>query len=265
VHAEQGLGDTLQFIRYAKLLADRGECVVIEAPKALFYLLRQSGFENLIPRGEELPPFDVQIPLLSLPLAMSSSMGGIPTDVPYLSADSARVAEWGQRLQPFVGTRVGINWQGNPEYTFDRFRSVPLQEFAPVAAIPGVHLISLQKQFGMAQMASLRDQFAVVDLGEQLDATTAPFLDTAAVMKNLDLVITSDSAVAHLAGALGVPVWLATSYAAEWRWQVNREDSPWYPTMRLFRQPALHDWNSVFRRMAKELDAQLGVCPYSPR
>jgi tetratricopeptide (TPR) repeat protein len=253
VHAEQGLGDTIQFVRYVRLLAGRDARVIVEVPKALHRLLLQSGFDNLIPRGEPLPHCDVQIPLLSLPLALTESIGGIPAEVPYLTADPALVADWAQRLKPLEGIRIGINWQGNPEYTFDRFRSVPLAQFAPIAAVPGVRLISLQKQVGLEQIAEAADRFEVLDLDGQLDVSSGPFLDTVAVMKNLDLVISSDSAVAHLAGALGVPVWLATSYAAEWRWQVDRPDCPWYPTMRLFRQPALHDWGSVFEQMAEGL------------
>jgi hypothetical protein len=206
------------------------------------------------------PTFDVQIPLMSLPRAFKTTLANVPAPKCYVHAAPDSVAAWKNRLDPVAiapgGFRIGINWQGNPSYTFDRYRSFPLAELSPIAQIPGVQLVSLQKMHGLDQLENVKDQFNIVDLSNELDVHAAPFLDTAAVMKNLDLVITSDSAVAHLAGAMGVPVWVATSFAAEWRWLTDREDSPWYPSMRLFRQPAIRDWQSVFRRMAKELMRQ---------
>ncbi|MGH7227389.1 MAG: tetratricopeptide repeat protein, partial [Gemmataceae bacterium] len=148
--------------------------------------------------------------------------------------------------------KVGIAWQGSASYHHDRCRSIPLAEFAPLADLPGVTLVSLQKGFGSEQVAALGGRFSVVELGPRLDESAA-FVDTAAVMKNLDLVITSDTATPHLAGALGVPVWMATPFSPDWRWLLDRDDSPWYPTARLFRQPVTGDWDSVFQRVREEL------------
>jgi tetratricopeptide (TPR) repeat protein len=257
VHAEQGLGDTFQFIRYLKMLDADGGRVITAVPKTLVPLLRQSGFNNLVSPGDPIQRYDVQIPLLSLPHVFGTTLETTPDFTPYIVADQALVAAWYERFAAFPGYRIGINWQGNPEYLADKYRSFPLQELQPVANLPGVRLISLQKQFGLDQLTTLEGKFAVTDLGDQLDTHTGPFLDTAAVIANLDLVITSDSAVAHLAGAMRVPVWLATSFSPEWRWMVGRSNSPWYPTMRLFRQPRVYDWRSVFNEMAATLQGML--------
>ena len=190
---------------------------------------------------------------MSLPHVLGTDLHTIPHDVPYLSADAILVEQWRNTLAAYPGLRVGIAWQGRPQFRGDRLRSIPLAAFAPLAAVPGVRLISLQKGHGSGQLAELHERFEVIDLGDSLDSTAGPFMDTAAVMKNLDLVITSDTAIAHLAGALGVPVWLALCASPEWRWMLARTDSPWYPTMRLFRQTTLGNWTDVFQRMAAEL------------
>ena len=161
------------------------------------------------------------------------------------------VDEWGRELAGFAGLNVGIAWQGSRDFRQDRWRSIPLSQFAPLAQVPGVRLVSLQKGFGTEQMAAV--DFPLVDWTDRLDATAGPFMDTAAILANLDLVVTSDSAVAHLAGGLGVPVWLAAPVSPNWRWLLARSDSPWYPTMRVFRQTATGDWPGVFERMATEL------------
>jgi hypothetical protein len=158
-----------------------------------------------------------------------------------------------------TGFRVGIAWQGDPSYRWDRDRSIPLRHFAPLGRVAGVRLISLQKGPGMEQLREVSGLFPVIDLGPRLDESAGAFMDTAAAMKNLDLVITSDTAVAHLAGAMGVPVWLALAFAPEWRWLLEREDSPWYPHMRLFRQSRRGDWEGVFARMAGELRRKIGA------
>jgi hypothetical protein len=230
----------------------RAARVIVEVQAPLLPLLTQSGFANLVPRGQQLPPFDVQAPLLSLPGIFATTLATIPAKVPYLSVNADRIESWRTRLSEWPGLRVGIAWQGNADYEFDRQRSIPLAEFAPLAEVPGVRLLSLQKFDGLDQLAALRDRFGIVDLAPQLDLDGA-FLDTAAVMLNLDLVITSDSAVAHLAGALGVPVWMALAAVPEWRWLRERDDSPWYPTMRLFRQRRRGDWHEVFQRIAAQL------------
>jgi hypothetical protein len=202
---------------------------------------------------KDLPAFDVHAPLLSLPRILNTTLETIPATVPYLEPKPELLKQWHRKLDQLDGFKIGIAWQGNPTFRSDRFRSVPLRSFAPLAEIPGVRLISLQKGFGSEQLAEVRELFPVIDLGNDLDAQTGPFMDTAAVMKNLDLVITSDSATPHLAGALGVPVWMATPFAPDWRWLLERSDNPWYPTMRLFRQKETGNWESVFQEIGTAL------------
>ena len=243
VHAEQGLGDTLQFIRYVPSVRQRGGHVILMCQPPLVRLLTRSpGIERLLAHGDPLPEFDVHTPLLSLPRLLGTTLESVPADVPYLEAEPQLVEAWRQRLDPYPGFKIGIVWQGNPKFRLDRFRSAPLTEFAPLARVPGVHLFSLQKGPGAEQLAALTDRFPVTDLGSGLD----DFVDTAAVLKNLDLVVSVDTAVAHLAGALGIPVWVALPSASDWRWLMDREDSPWYPSMRLFRQDKPGDWAGVF-------------------
>lgn len=251
--AEQGLGDTLQFIRYSPLVERHGGTVVVECQPALVPLLR-GHVARLVARGQPLPEFDVEIPLLSLPGLFGSTLPTMPNSVPYLTAEPARVDAWRERLQAIKGFKIGIAWQGSTSYQEDRWRSIKLRAFAPLARIPGVRLISLQKGFGTEQLQEARD-WAVVDFGTHLDQDGA-FLDSAAILKQLDLVVTSDTAVAHLAGALGVPVWVALTKIPDWRWLLHRPDSPWYPSMKLFRQIRADDWDELFGRMAKELECQ---------
>jgi tetratricopeptide (TPR) repeat protein len=249
---EQGLGDTIQFIRYAPLLQRQGAQVVVECPAALVPLLRTcAGIDRLLARGEPLLAFDTWAPLLSLPGLLGTTLNTIPAEVPYLHAEPARVEAWRQRLAEERGFKVGVVWQGARKYPDDHWRSVPLARFAPLAAVEGVRLVSLQKGPGTEQLRTVR--FPIAELTPELDAEGGAFLDTAPVMKNVDLLVMSDTSVTHLAGALGVPVWLATSAAPDWRWLSAREDSPWYPTFRLFRQTRLGDWTDVFERLAAEL------------
>jgi tetratricopeptide (TPR) repeat protein len=253
LHAEQGLGDTLQFVRYAALLRRGGGRVVLECPACLHPLLAGCcGIDRLVPDGGPRPPFDVHAPLLSLPALCGTQPDTIPVEVPYLAADPCRAAHWHGRLGRGPALNVGVAWQGSRQYKGDRFRSIPLAEFAPLARA-GVRLVSLQKGDGAEQLATLGSRFPVTDLGPDLDAGGA-FVDTAAVMTCLDLVVSSDTAVAHLAGALGVPAWVAPPWDADWRWLRGRDDCPWYPTMRLFRQERPGDWEGVFRRIASGLE-----------
>ena len=184
--------------------------------------------------------------------------------MPYIHPDPELVAHWAGELSAYRGFKVGINWQGNPKYGGDRHRSMPLAHFEPLARVPGVTLLSLQKNFGSEQLADVAGKFDVVDLGGRLDGEHGPFMDTAAVMKNLDLFVTSDTAVAHLAGAMGVPVWVALSATPGWQWLAEREDCPWYPTMRLFRQETLMAWPPVFARLAEELGRLVPPPPPEP-
>ncbi|MDQ2101916.1 tetratricopeptide repeat protein [Azospirillum isscasi] len=256
LHAEQGLGDSIQFVRYVPMVIERGWRVVLLVQKPLMRLFRTlvgGGPDvTIIGSGEPPPPFQAQCPLLSLPRAFSTTLPTIPAQVPYLQAEPELVAAWRDRL-PRDGIRIGVVWQGNPAGKVDRGRSYPLACLEPVARMPGVRLISLQKNFGLEQLKALPAGMEVETLGDAFDSGPDAFLDTAAVMMNLDLVITSDTSVAHLAGALGRPVWVPLKTAADWRWLRDREDSPWYPTLRLFRQTTAGEWGSVFARMARAL------------
>jgi len=188
---------------------------------------------------------------MSLPRLFQTTVETVPATVPYLFPDAGLVEKWRQRLAPVHGFKIGISWQGNPNHEWDRHRSIPLKEFAAIARLPGVRLISLQKGAGTEQLKSAG--FEVLDFGDELDTTSGAFMDSAAIIRNLDLVITVDSAIGHLAGALGAPVWLGLAAIVDWRWMLQRDDSPWYPTVRLFRQTKLGDWRSVFARMTAEV------------
>jgi Flp pilus assembly protein TadD len=242
VHAEQGLGDTIQFCRF-RFPGDGP--VVFEVQPRIARLLagRAAGHTPTIVRvGDPLPPFDLACPLMSLPAILGTTEATIPAAMPYLSAEPDAVARWRTRLGEH-GFRVGIAWQGNPSRREDRGRSISLAHFLPLASVPGVRLISLQKDDGADQLTA---GMTVETLGLDFDSGPEGFIDTAAVMVNLDLVITSDTAIPHLAGALGRPVWVALRTVPDWRFMLERTDSPWYPTMRLFRQIARDEWGPVF-------------------
>jgi tetratricopeptide (TPR) repeat protein len=258
LHPEQGLGDALQFIRYAPLVKQLGGTVIVECPRVLASLLQgQPGLDQVIPQGSPLPRVDVAAPLLSLPFLFGTTLETVPNRVPYLHADPERVAAWRHALRHVGGYKVAIAWQGSPKYSGDRQRSIPLSYFAPLADIPGVQLLSLQKGFGVEQLGATARQFVPLVLDRQIDEDGQAFVDSAAVIQLADLVITSDTALAHLAGALGVPVWLVLHFAGDWRWLRGRDDSPWYPTMRLFRQETSGDWQGVFERVAGALRERL--------
>jgi len=254
LYSEYGMGDVLHFIRYAPLVQARSPAarVLVEVQRGLLPLLKASGFSNVVARDEAGDGFDVQLPLMSLPAVFETTLESVPSAIPYLSADGVRIAEWRRRLSGMGGFNVGVHWQGSVSYASDRERSFALSCLAPLAEVPGVQLISLQKGAGSEQMAVDSVGFSVLTFPD-LDESGGAFMDTAALMANLDLVITCDSAPGHLAGALGVPVWIALAVAPDWRWMLERRDSPWYPTVSLFRQNTLGDWSDVFRRMAIEL------------
>ncbi|MCH8923820.1 MAG: hypothetical protein IIA67_11825 [Planctomycetes bacterium] len=252
IDAEKEPGDTIQFIRLVKLAEERGGNIVLAVDPNLMTLLVESGFEGLVSRDDPLPKFDVQVPLLSLPGIFGLELDTIPREVPYLSVQPDRVEKWRGTLQPYRGLKVGIAWQSGGASPLDLRRSIPLDCFAPLSNVAGVDLISLEDEEGGQPSARQTAPFKVAYL-DALNGGDRGLLDTAAVMKSLDLVITSDSVLAHLAAALAVPVWLALAKTAAWRWLLDREDSPWYPTMRLFRQESPGDWAGVFDRMATEL------------
>ena len=245
VYAEQGLGDTIQFCRFLPALDG---AVVFEAPPRLRRLLSTlPGAPPTIVPGEAVTA-ELVCPLMSI---LARTGAPIPANVPYLSAEPDRVARWRERIGT-AGLKIGVAWQGNPGRAEDRGRSIPLREFAPLAAVPGVRLISLQKNDGTQQ---LQDAPAVETLGRDFDAGSDGFLDAAAVTMCVDIVVTSDTSIAHLAGALGRPVWVALRKVPDWRWQLGRDDNPWYPTMRLFRQAERDEWGPVFAAMAAALAA----------
>jgi Flp pilus assembly protein TadD len=259
LYAEQGFGDTLQFVRYAPLVKRRGGHVTLACQPALMPLLsRSAGIDELVPLGQPAgPAFDVYAPLLSLPGIFGTDLTNLPAAVPYVAPDAGRVERWRQDLknrESLTGFRVGIGWQGSPKYADDRQRSLPLRHFAPLADVPGVRLISLQKGHGTEQIGRPDAVFPLHVFGEDFDSEGGAFMDTAAVMQSLDLVVTSDTALAHLSGALGVPTWVVLPLVADWRWLLEREDCPWYPTTRLFRQHTVGDWTSVFERVRAELE-----------
>jgi hypothetical protein len=212
------------------------------------------GVERVVSAGDDSPDFEVYAPLMSLPRIFGTTLATIPAEVPYLVPNEALVEVWRQPMGSADGLRIGIVWQGNPQNTRDRARSFRLAQFEPIARRAGVGLFSLQKGYGREQLGEIGGRFEVTDLSVGLN----DFLDTAAAIVNLDLVIAPDTAVAHLAGALGVPVWVALPFAADWRWMSERDDSPWYPTMKLFRQTRWGDWGEVFERMAVEIENQVG-------
>ena len=287
VLCEQGLGDTIQFIRYVPLLAARGARVTVECQGKLKPLLAsletqrggeggsgRAGDIKVIARGEALPNFDMHARLMTLPCIFGSTPEDVPNQVPYLSVDEKRVAEMRETLlspcrsravansAPFPVSpspclrdpfRVGLVWQGNTAHKGDRFRSIPLSMFAPLAQIDGLQLVSLQKGPGHEQIEQCKDSIHLLEWSDPTDMTAQALVDTAAMIKNLDLVIAVDTAVAHLAGAFDIPVWMATPLAADWRWLTEREDTRWYPTMRLFRQTKLGRWEDVIERMAEVL------------
>jgi hypothetical protein len=249
LHAEQGLGDTMQFCRYVPLVAARGACVIVEVQKPLQALMRSlSGAAQILSQGDPLPSFDLHCPLLSLPLAFGTRVETIPSATPYLSAPAAKMRAWQDRLGSHQKPRIGLVWAGNPRIglpnanRIDPQRSIVFDQLAPLLQIIGYEFYSLQK--GDDAVAQLRDsplRAQVTDWTNDLH----DFSDTAALVANLDLIVTVDTSVAHLAGALGKPLWLMNRYNTCWRWLLDRNDSPWYPTARLFRQDQTRNWDSV--------------------
>ncbi len=260
VFSEQGIGDTIQFARFLVSLHDAGARVKALVQPELLSLARSLPAPvDWFDRAGDLGDFDYQIPLLSLPRVFRTEIERIPAAVPYLTAEPERVAAWRGRIGE-TGYRVGVVWQGNPRYGQDHRRSVPLRHFAPLAAVPGVRLFSLQAVHGLDQLKTLPEGMAVESLGEKITANPDGVSEIAAAMMALDLVVSSDTAMAHLAGALGVRVWLALSDDPDWRWLFERADSPWYPTMRLFRQTARGDWDGVFATIAAGAE-RTELCP----
>ena len=258
LYTEQGLGDTIQFARYAELVAARGAKIILEVQAPLLPLMKDmKGIERFVVRGqaEALPAFDFQCSLLSLPAAFNSGLATIPARSPYLQAPSDRVTHWQARLADHKAPKIGIVWAGNPLHKNDRNRSTALSTLAPLWLQSNRAFLSLQKDVRAEDAALLQGTASITDLSPHL----TDFAETAAIISCLDLVITIDSSLAHLAGALGVPVWIMLPYLPDFRWLMARQDSPWYPSARLFRQGSAGDWTSVIHAIDEALGAQFGM------
>jgi tetratricopeptide (TPR) repeat protein len=251
VHAEQGFGDTIQFARYVPAVAERGARVILEVQEPLHDLMHTlPGAAQIVSRGDMLPDFDMHCPLLSLPRAFATRLESIPAQTPYLHASAGRVADWNARLPPRTRPRIGLVWSGRPTHKNDSNRSIGLGSFLPLLDGVEATFVSLQRDVRAADATLLRKRTGLVHFGDKLKT----FADTAALIANLDLVIAVDTSVAHLAGALRKPVWVLLPFIPDWRWLLDRDDSPWYPTARLFRQDDSRRWDSVFVRLRAALD-----------
>ena len=249
VHAEQGLGDTIQFARYTQLLAQKGARVILEVWRFVTPLLSDiPGAHQVVGAGDPLPEFDVYCPLLSLPLAFGTRLETIPASIPYLYPSATKAKAWEDKLHRGNTINVGIVWSGRPQHKNDRNRSLPLRILTALAD-PQVQLISLQKELRPGDAKVLDANKQILHFGPELE----DFSDTAALVANMDLVISVDTSIAHLAGAMGKPVWILLPFAPDWRWLLDREDSPWYPTARLFRQPKIGDWDGVISKVKHAL------------
>ncbi|HEX3989780.1 MAG TPA: O-linked N-acetylglucosamine transferase, partial [Acetobacteraceae bacterium] len=257
LHREQGLGDTLQFCRYATMAARAGAQVILEVESTLVRPISSlQGVTRVIAEDDPVPDHDLRCPIMSLPLAFGTTIETIPAEIPYLHADPADAEMWRDRLRGIEGKKVGLVWAGASRtglgagvVAADRRRSIALARLAPVTSVSGCTFFSLQLGAAAEQTKQAPAGMALRDhTGELSD-----FADTAALVDNLDLVISVDTSTAHLAGAMGKPVWLLNRFDTCWRWFLEREDSPWYPTMRIFRQPYPGDWDHVIRSVASAL------------
>lgn len=263
LHAEQGLGDTFQFIRYAKVIKEKYHgTIIVSVQKPLVDIISRCCpyIDRVIPLEQMPSSFDFHAPLLTLPYILKTDEHTIPAPIPYIIPDTKLIEHWHHRLATDTNIKVGICWQGNSNYstpflrTFVAAKSISLSAFAPLARVPGVSLYSLQKETGTDQITQIGDTFTLHTFDEHFDKDHGRFMDTAAVIKNLDLIITVDTSIVHLAGAVGdVPVWVLLPEPADWRWMLQRTDSPWYPQLRLFRQPTTGDWESLIATITQEL------------
>lgn len=250
LHGEQGLGDTIQFCRYVPLVAQHGARIILAVQRPLAALMAGlPGVSVLRAQGEAIPPFDGYCPLPSLPLAFKTTLESIPANVPYLSAPVDRIERWRPIFETIGRPRIGLMWVGAGGTAHNRRRSMPLRVLAPLLDMPDFHFVALQKQIPEDDAALLQASRMTSFLGEQ----QADLADAAAMISMLDLVITIDTSIAHLAGAMGKPVWVLLPFSADWRWLRARNDNPWYPSARLFRQPATGDWQSVVRQVERSL------------
>jgi hypothetical protein len=256
LHADQGFGDTIQFCRYVPRVAALGARVILEVRKPLHEVMGTlAGAAEVVTNGETLPDFDWHCPLFSLPFACGTTLATVPSATPYLSASAKAIEEWNERLPPRTRPRIGLAWAGNPDHSNDHNRSIALGAF--LSLLDGIEAtwVSLQRDVRTADTVVLPDRGSVLHYGEELKT----FADTAALIANLDLVISVDTSVAHLAGALAKPVWVLLPFIPDWRWLLDRDDSPWYPTARLFRQDGSRAWNGILARLRAALHDSSGV------
>jgi Tfp pilus assembly protein PilF len=259
LYAEQGLGDTLHFIRFAKQMRQLADRVIVHGQPSLGSLLSQMpGIDLWIPNSFAVDQaFDYHCSLIDAADRLDTQLDSIPADTPYITVPTYLNnywADWFSKLPP--GRKIGLAWQGNPDHQADTFRSFPLATFEPLATLNDAQLIAIQHGPGVEQIAGWSAKKPLLKLPEGIDSTNGAFMDTAAIFNQLDLIITSDTSVAHLAGALGRPVWLLLSVVPDWRWLLDRDDTPWYRSMRLFRQRTQGDWNEVVDRIVSELQTE---------
>lgn len=256
LHCEQGLGDAIQFVRYVPLVKEKGARVILECYPPLLPLFRQVTVDALVTHGDTLPDFDYHVPLMSLPGVFHTTIETVPQVIPYLQADAMLVQSWHSRLATYQGFRIGVVWKGNPRNSLDRDRSFTLRCFEAIAQLPNVTLIPLQLG-AEEEMRAESARVPLATLPADFDRSSGPFMDTAAVLANVDLFITADTSLVHLAGAMGVRTWMPVALVSDWRWLLDRSDSPWYPSLQLFRQTQRGEWGPVFQRMQAELEMLL--------
>jgi len=254
LHSEQGFGDTIMAARYVRRVAELGANIILGVPWVLASLMEEIKGITVVTETRTLPPFDLHCPLMSLPRAFDTTLDTIPAEVPYLRAPAAHLDKWRRRLPQTRALKIGINWAGNPDFKRDDARSIGLRRMLPLLAAADVQFFSLQKDLRPGDSEILQGHPQITLLGPEIDT----FADTAAIVSLLDLVISSDTALVHLAGALGKRVWVLLQFVPDWRWLLDREDSPWYPTARLFRQERIDDWEPVIAAVDRELRSLAG-------
>ncbi|MHC4762109.1 MAG: glycosyltransferase family protein, partial [Planctomycetota bacterium] len=253
VQAEQGFGDSIQFVRYLPMVKERGGTVILADKSELIELFRNlEGIDDLVDTTKVIEgnvKYDLHVTLLSLPAIFGTKIDSIPARIPYLSAKASKIAHWHDKIKTDA-FKIGIVWAGNPTHDNEHNRSCTLKNFIQLAKIKNVTLFSLQKGHGIEQINNWPEDLELINLGQEFE----DFTDTAAAIENMDLTISVDTSVIHLAGAMGKNAWALIPYEPDWRWMLNRQDSPWYPTIRLFRQKQHGNWDGVFQHVAEKLE-----------
>ncbi|HRN77651.1 MAG TPA: tetratricopeptide repeat protein [Candidatus Dependentiae bacterium] len=263
ITCEQGSGDTFQFIRYAKLIKEMGAHVIVQTSLILKTILEQCPYiDHVICSTDTLPAFDFHASTMSLPFLFKTCLDTVPTHIPYLYANPELVTYWCKKLAADTNFKIGLCWQGNPNYSIQELRDIVkakschVHTFLPLADIKGISLYSLQKIGGEDQLEHINEKLHITAFSDDFDNSRGRFMDTAAVITNLDLVITIDTSIAHLAAGLGKPTWVLLPKPSDWRWMLKRTDTPWYPNMRLFRQSTPGDWDAVIQNIVHALQQE---------